>query len=132
MRVAVYYNNSDVRLEEMPKPEIGPGEVLVKVVASGICGTDVLEWYRVKKAPKVLGHEIADLHLAVITRLKGRLAQENRPLRIVLAPTIPGKIGEANTPLAALQQRSIRLAHRRSPDGAHPLLAGVVQRVPND
>ena len=59
MRVATYYNNRDVRLEEIPSPKIGPGEVLIKVVASGICGSDVMEWYRVKKAPRVLGHEIA-------------------------------------------------------------------------
>jgi L-iditol 2-dehydrogenase len=55
----MYYNNRDVRLEEMPKPQIGSGEILVKVIASGICGSDVLEWYRLKKAPLVLGHEIA-------------------------------------------------------------------------
>jgi L-iditol 2-dehydrogenase len=59
MRVARYYNNRDVRLEEMPKPKIGPGEIMVKVIASGICGSDVLEWYRIKKAPLVLGHEIS-------------------------------------------------------------------------
>lgn len=59
MRVGMYYNNRDVRVEEMPVPKIGPGEILVKVHASGICGSDVLEWYRIKKAPKVLGHEIA-------------------------------------------------------------------------
>lgn len=59
MRVAMYYNNRDVRLEELPKPKIGPGEILVKVISSGICGSDVLEWYRIKKAPRVLGHEIA-------------------------------------------------------------------------
>ena len=59
MRVAMYYNNNDVRLEEMPTPKIGPGELLVKVLASGICGTDVMEWYRIDKAPLVLGHEIA-------------------------------------------------------------------------
>ncbi|MEE9200721.1 MAG: zinc-dependent dehydrogenase [Candidatus Brocadiales bacterium] len=58
MRVAVYYNNNDVRLEERPKPQIGAGELLVKVVASGICGSDVMEWYRIKKAPIILGHEI--------------------------------------------------------------------------
>lgn len=57
MRVAVYYNNRDVRLEERPKPKIGPGEFLMKVMACGICGSDVLEWYRVKGAPRVLGHE---------------------------------------------------------------------------
>jgi L-iditol 2-dehydrogenase len=55
----MYYTNSDVRLEEMAVPRIGPEELLVKVIASGICGSDVLEWYRIKKAPKVLGHEIA-------------------------------------------------------------------------
>jgi len=59
MRVAMYYSNEDVRLEEMPKPKIGPGELLVKVMASGICGSDVMEWYRIKSAPRVLGHEIA-------------------------------------------------------------------------
>jgi L-iditol 2-dehydrogenase len=59
MRVAVYYNNNDIRLEERPKPEIGPGEILVKVMASGICGSDVMEWYRIKKAPLVLGHEVS-------------------------------------------------------------------------
>lgn len=58
MRVGMYYNNHDVRIEEMPKPKIGIDEILVKVIASGICGSDVLEWYRLKKAPIVLGHEI--------------------------------------------------------------------------
>ncbi|MDH4027748.1 MAG: alcohol dehydrogenase catalytic domain-containing protein, partial [Nitrospirota bacterium] len=43
----------------MPVPKIGPGELLVKVFATGICGSDVMEWYRIKKAPRVLGHEIA-------------------------------------------------------------------------
>jgi len=59
MRVAVYYNNNDIRLEERPRPKINEGEILVKVMASAICGTDVMEWYRIKKAPCVLGHEIA-------------------------------------------------------------------------
>jgi len=59
MRVAMYYNNNDVRLEEMAQPEVEAGEMLVKVIASGVCGSDVMEWYRIKKAPCVLGHEIA-------------------------------------------------------------------------
>ncbi|MEW6350568.1 MAG: alcohol dehydrogenase catalytic domain-containing protein [Thermodesulfobacteriota bacterium] len=59
MRVAMYYNNRDVRIEEMEIPAIGPDEMLVKIWASGICGSDVMEWYRLAKAPLVLGHEIA-------------------------------------------------------------------------
>ena len=58
MRVAMYYNNRDVRLEELPVPTIGPGELLIRTRASGICGSDLMEWYRIKKAPLVLGHEI--------------------------------------------------------------------------
>lgn len=59
MHAAVYYNNKDIRIEDLPKPKIGPDEILVKVIASGICGSDVMEWYRVKKAPRILGHEIS-------------------------------------------------------------------------
>lgn len=59
MLVAKYYNNNDIRIENLPTPKIVPGEILVKVRASGICGTDVMEWYRTKKSPRILGHEIA-------------------------------------------------------------------------
>lgn len=59
MRVAQYYNNKDVRIEEIPVPKIGPGELLLKIHASGICGSDVMEWYRLGKVPRVLGHEVA-------------------------------------------------------------------------
>jgi L-iditol 2-dehydrogenase len=59
MRTAMYYHNRDIRLEEVPTPAIGPGELLVKIMASGICGSDVMEWYRLHKAPLILGHEIA-------------------------------------------------------------------------
>jgi len=61
MKVAMYYNNNDVRIEEQPIPKISEDELLVKVIASGICGSDVMEWYRLKKAPLVLGHEISGI-----------------------------------------------------------------------
>jgi L-iditol 2-dehydrogenase len=59
MRIAMYYANSDVRLEEMSVPAIGPGEILMRVEASGVCGSDVMEWYRAGRVPLVLGHEVA-------------------------------------------------------------------------
>jgi len=55
----MYYSNQDVRLEETHVPCIGTGELLVRVEASGICGSDVMEWYRKDKVPLVLGHEVA-------------------------------------------------------------------------
>jgi L-iditol 2-dehydrogenase len=57
MLAAFYYNNQDIRIKEIPIPEIGDEELLFKVMACGICGSDVMEWYRVPKAPLVLGHE---------------------------------------------------------------------------
>ncbi len=59
MRVAVYYSNTDIRLKDSLKPAIGPDEALIRIEASGICGTDVMEWYRKDKVPLVLGHEVA-------------------------------------------------------------------------
>ncbi len=59
MKVAVYYNNNDIKIEERPQPVISAGEVLVRMRATGICGTDTMQWYRIKKAPRVLGHEMA-------------------------------------------------------------------------
>ena len=59
MRVATYYNNHDIRIQEMPKPQIEPGELLIRVQACGICGSDVMEWYRTNRTPLVLGHEVA-------------------------------------------------------------------------
>jgi len=61
MQVAMYYNNHDIRIEQLPRPKIGPGELLIRVEASGICGSDCMEWYRIGKTPLVLGHEIAGI-----------------------------------------------------------------------
>jgi L-iditol 2-dehydrogenase len=48
-----------VAVVDVPEPSIGPGEALVRMRASGICGSDLLDWYVRKKAGSVLGHEIA-------------------------------------------------------------------------
>lgn len=59
MKVAKLYSFDDVRIEEMPIPELGPHDALVKTKACGICSGDVMPWYIDKKAPLVLGHEPA-------------------------------------------------------------------------
>ena len=71
MKAAIYYNNNDVRLEEMPIPEINDDEILIKTMSSGICGSDVMEWYRIKKAPLVLGHEVSGVIVKVGKNVKG-------------------------------------------------------------
>ncbi|OYT48259.1 alcohol dehydrogenase [Thermoplasmatales archaeon ex4484_36] len=58
MKAALYYSNSDIRIVEMDKPRAGMGEIVVKMRRCGICGSDLMEWYRVRSAPRVLGHEM--------------------------------------------------------------------------
>src|SRR5512140_912118 len=41
MLAAVYHGPNDLRVEDVPVPEIGPGELLVKVLSASICGTDL-------------------------------------------------------------------------------------------
>jgi L-iditol 2-dehydrogenase len=82
---AVYYNNHDVRIQEMPIPDIGEDEVLLKVMASGICGSDVIEWYRVPKAPRVLGHEAT----GVISQVGGKVQSIKVGDRVFVSHHVP-------------------------------------------
>jgi L-iditol 2-dehydrogenase len=60
MRAAVYRGINDVRVETVPVPEIGPGEVLVKIHTCGICGTDLKKIHSGSHdAPRVFGHEMS-------------------------------------------------------------------------
>ncbi len=60
MRAAVYRGANDVRVETIPVPEIGAGEVLIKIHTCGICGTDLKKIHTGSHdAPRVFGHEMA-------------------------------------------------------------------------
>ncbi len=85
MRVGMYYSNSDVRVEEQPIPEIGDDEFLLKVEASGICGSDVMEWYRKDKVPLVLGHEVA----GVIEKVGEKVKKFNIGDRVSVTHHVP-------------------------------------------
>jgi L-iditol 2-dehydrogenase len=57
MRVARLHALGDVRIENMAVPSPGAGEIVIRVDACGLCGSDALDWYVAGKAPVVLGHE---------------------------------------------------------------------------
>jgi L-iditol 2-dehydrogenase len=66
MLAGVYREKGVVRVEEVPVPEVGPGELLIKVAACGICGTDIKKIFqRYVEPPQILGHELAGTVIAV-------------------------------------------------------------------
>src|SRR6202171_5764063 len=66
MRAAVYRGVNDVRMETVPVPQIGPGELLVRVHTCGICGTDLKKISSGShSAPRIFGHETAGMIAAV-------------------------------------------------------------------
>lgn len=58
MRVALSVTPQDVVVEERPDPVAGPGEVVCRVLACGVCGSDVSTSWVARKVPAVLGHEV--------------------------------------------------------------------------
>jgi len=66
MRAGVYREKGIVRVEEVPVPEVAGGEILIKIAACGICGTDIKKIYHAYVAPpQILGHELAGTVVAV-------------------------------------------------------------------
>jgi L-iditol 2-dehydrogenase len=72
MRAAVYRAPDDVRTETVPVPQIGRGEVLVRIDTCGICGTDLKKIHTGShSAPRVFGHEMAGTIAAVGDGVRG-------------------------------------------------------------
>ena len=85
MKVAKWYNNKDIRIEDISRPEPGPNEMLVKVASCGICGSDIVEWYRLPRAPLVPGHEIGGEVVET-----GKAVTKFKPGdRVFVAPKVP-------------------------------------------
>jgi L-iditol 2-dehydrogenase len=66
MQAAVYRGKNDVRMESVPVPEIGAGELLIRVHSCGVCGTDLKKISTGShSAPRIFGHETAGVVTAV-------------------------------------------------------------------
>lgn len=83
MKAAKLYSFNDIRIENIPVPEVGPNDVLIKTRACGICSGDVMPWYIEKKAPLVLGHEPA-----------GEIVQLGKELSVFSLQPLAFKIGD--------------------------------------
>src|SRR5436853_7464470 len=86
MRAAVYRGRQDVRLETVSVPEIGRGEILVRVHTCGICGTDLKKIATGShSAPRIFGHETA----GVVARVGQNVRKFSTGDRVVVFHHIP-------------------------------------------
>ena len=85
MKAAYWYNNKDIRIKNVPIPKPKRKEMLVKVISCGICGSDIVEWYRLPRAPLVQGHEIGAEVIAVGSSVKKYKPGD----RVFIAPKVP-------------------------------------------
>jgi len=104
----MWYNNGDIRIEEQTLRPPGPCEMVVKVISCGICGSDIVEWYRLPRAPLVQGHEIG----AVVVETGAAVKKFKPGDRVFVAPKVP-----------CLQCRYCRNGH-------FPQCTGVKERLP--
>ncbi len=89
MLAAVYYGPNDLRVEEVPKPEVGPEEILLKVLNASICGTDIRIFHgHHRKFPpgtrRIPGHEVAGEIAQIGANIRGYLEGQ----RVFLAPNM--------------------------------------------
>ncbi len=85
MKVSLWHNNRDIRIQDAPVPEPAAGEVLLKVMACGICGSDLVEWYRLPRAPLVQGHEVG----ARVEKTGPGVSRFRPGDRVMAAPKVP-------------------------------------------
>ena len=86
MRAAVYRGRGEVAMEQIPTPEIGPGEVLIRVEACGVCHTDLKKVeYDLLPPPRVYGHETA----GVVAKTGAGVAKYRPGDRVIVFHHIP-------------------------------------------
>ncbi|MCW4026247.1 MAG: galactitol-1-phosphate 5-dehydrogenase [Candidatus Bathyarchaeota archaeon] len=88
MKAAIWYGGKDIRIEEVPKPDLGPNDVLVGVRAVGICGSDLHAYEGISKRrtpPLIMGHEIA----GEIAEIGGNVEGLQIGDKVVVQPVLP-------------------------------------------
>lgn len=88
MKAARFYGGKDIRLETLPDPTPGPGEVLIQVKATGICGSDLHGYHAGQStllSPRTAGHELT----GQVVGIGSGVSKHKAGARVTVEPTIP-------------------------------------------
>ena len=88
MKAARFYGGKDIRIETLPDPVPGPGDVLVQVAATGICGSDLHGYHAENpksRSPRTAGHELT----GQVVALGAGVVEHKVGDHVAIEPTIP-------------------------------------------
>ena len=86
MKAAVYRGKGQLVVEDVPRPEPGPGEIVVRIEAAGICGTDLKKIQKgLMEPPRIFGHEMA----GTVSALGAGVTRFREGQRVVLHHHMP-------------------------------------------
>lgn len=85
MKIAEYHSLNDIRVVDFLVPKIRKGDILVKTKVCGICGSDVLEWYRKMRKSLFFGHEVT----GVIEKVGERVEKFKEGDRVFIHHHVP-------------------------------------------
>src|SRR5690242_3129773 len=85
MKAVIYHAHDDIRLEDVPLPICGAGELLIRVDGCGLCGSDILKIVQQAQPPVSLGHELT----GTIVELRQPMQNFEMGQRVVVAHHVP-------------------------------------------
>lgn len=128
MKAALLFARDDIRVQDIPRPEIGEGEILLKTASASICGTDIRmlkhgHTYATPESPLVIGHEMAGVIAEV-----GPGVRSFRPgQRVCIAPNY----NPVSSPLVVSGEGHLDTGYRALGIHEHGAFAEFV-RIPRD
>ena len=96
MKAAIYQGVGNVQVVDLPDPKPGPKDVVIKVISSGICGTDVAEYNVVNSGAVELGHQFGHEFAGTVAEVGSEVTGISTGMRVTVNPMTATRIGRRN------------------------------------
>jgi threonine dehydrogenase-like Zn-dependent dehydrogenase len=97
MKAAIYQGVGNIQLVDLPEPKPGPKDVIIKVVSSGICGTDIAEYHVSNSGAVELGHQFGHEFSGTVAEVGGEVTGISTGMRVTVNPMTATRIGRRNS-----------------------------------
>jgi len=96
MRAAIYQGVGNVQIVDLPDPKAGPKDVVVQVICSGICGTDIAEYNVLNSGAVEVGHEFGHELAGIVAEVGSEVSGISTGMRVTVNPMTSTRLGRRN------------------------------------